>query len=109
MRKVYPSDITREQFFYIEPLLVAARRQTKPRVLDLYEVFCAVLYILRGGIQWRMLPEGFPKWRSVYSYWEIWSQTKDGQASILDECLKKINWRGAHQPWSQSQDHALHH
>lgn len=109
MRKVYPSDITREQFAHIEPLLVAARKVTKPRTLDLYEVFCGVLYILKGGIQWRMLPEGFPKWRSVYSYWEIWSQTKDDQPSALDECLKKISWRGAHEPWSKTQNHTLHY
>jgi hypothetical protein len=36
-----------------------------------------------------MLPSDFPKWRSVYSYFEIWSEEKDGQKSILDQALKK--------------------
>lgn len=108
MRKTYPSDITREQFAHIEPLLVAARKQTKPRQLDLYEVFCGVLYILKGGCQWRMLPEGFPKWRSVYDYFQIWSKAPDGQYSILEQCLKKIGWRGPHLQWSNRENQFLH-
>ncbi len=44
MRKRYPSDITRAQFAVIELILLSARKRTAPRKLDLYEVFCAVLY-----------------------------------------------------------------
>lgn len=50
--KKYPSDISREQFEQV-------RRKTKPRTVDLYEVFCAVLYLLRIGCQWRTLPSDF--------------------------------------------------
>ncbi|MDD7805178.1 MAG: IS5/IS1182 family transposase, partial [Endozoicomonas sp. (ex Botrylloides leachii)] len=46
MRQQYPSDITREQFEPILPILESARKKTKPRTIDLYEVFCAVLYLL---------------------------------------------------------------
>lgn len=59
--KKYPSDITREQFLVILPLLESVRRKTKPRTVDLYEVFCAVLYLLRTGCHWRALPGDFPK------------------------------------------------
>ena len=37
MRKSYPSDVSREQFSEIEPLLLSARKITAPRKLDLYE------------------------------------------------------------------------
>ena len=30
------------------------RRRTKPTMVDQYEVFCAVLYLLRTGCQWRL-------------------------------------------------------
>src|ERR671915_465134 len=40
MRKKYPSDITRKQFQKIRPLLEKARKKTKPRTLDRYDVFC---------------------------------------------------------------------
>lgn len=42
--KTYASDISREKFAGIEPLLRSVRRSTKPMTVDLYEVFCAVLY-----------------------------------------------------------------
>ena len=60
MRKQYPSDITREQFEQIRPLLEGGRKKTAPRKVDLYEVFCAILYLLKSGCQWRMLAEVFP-------------------------------------------------
>ena len=41
----YPSDITREQFDIIRTELENARKQTKPRDIDLYSIFCGVLYI----------------------------------------------------------------
>ena len=61
----YPSDISREQFEIIRPELEGAKRKTKPRKYDLYDIFCAILYILRGGVQWRMLPSNFPSWKLV--------------------------------------------
>ncbi|MDR0735224.1 MAG: IS5/IS1182 family transposase, partial [Zoogloeaceae bacterium] len=39
MRKSYPSDISREQFEVIRPLLESARKKTCPRRVELYEVF----------------------------------------------------------------------
>ncbi len=47
MRKVYPSDITVEQFEKIKPFLLGMRKTTRPRVIDLFDVFCAVLYLLK--------------------------------------------------------------
>ena len=58
--------------------------------LDLYDVFYGGRYLLKSGCQWRMLPSDFPKWRSVHSYFEIWSEEKEGKESILDQALKKI-------------------
>ena len=61
----YPSDITRQQFELIRPDLEAVRQRTRPRQVDLYEIFNAVLYILRTGSQWRQLPHDFPKWQTA--------------------------------------------
>jgi transposase len=57
----YPSDITREEFEIIRADLEGVKKKTKPRKLDLYDIFCAVLYVVKSGCQWRMLPADFPK------------------------------------------------
>ena len=106
MRKSYPSDISREQFEIIRPLLESARKKTAPRTVELYEVFCAVLYLLRSGCQWRMLPEEFPKWRTVHSYFAIWSEPRQG-GSLLEQALKKSDWRGPRETGAQRMQRAL--
>ena len=74
MRNSYASDITPEKFEEIRPLLQSVRRRTKPTTVDLYEMFCAVLYLLRTGCRWRFLPSDFPKWRTMHSYFAKWSE-----------------------------------
>ena len=89
-KKIYPSDMSRDRFELIRPLLEQARKRTKPRTVDLYEVWCAVLYVLRTGCQWRALPGDFPKWRTVHSYFARWSERDDEGVSLLERALKKI-------------------
>lgn len=108
MRKAYPSDISREQFSKIEPLLLDARKLTRPRTLDLYDVFCAILYLVKSGCQWRMIPGDFPKWRSVHAYFQIWSEQNNGQPSLLEQLLKKNGWRGTGRHWPQRKNKFLH-
>ena len=69
-REPYPSDIDQAQFEKIRPLLEGVRKRTKPRTVDLH----AVLYLLDSGRQWRMLPEGFPNWVTMPSYFATWSK-----------------------------------
>ena len=59
MVKNYGSDVSREQFEIIREDLEKAKKVTKPRKVDLYDVFCAVLYILKTGSQWRNSPKDF--------------------------------------------------
>jgi transposase len=97
----YPSDITRDQFSKIAPILEGARKKTKPRKLDLYDVFNALLYVVRTGCQWRALPKDYPKYGTVHKYFRIWSEPREDGPSILDQILKKTsNWR-AYQKWQK--------
>ena len=66
MRKSYPSDISREQFEEIRKELVGAKKRTHPSKYDLYDLFCAVLYLLKEGCTWRAIPHDFPKWQNEY-------------------------------------------
>ena len=107
MRTKYPSDISPEQFEHVRPLLESARKSTRPRTVDLYEVFCAVLYLLRTGCQWRALPSDFPKWRTVHSYFQIWSEVDDQGVSLLERALKKSGWRGPRETGAQRMQRLL--
>ena len=104
VRKKYASDISREKFEEVLPLLQSVRRRTKPTTVDVYEVFCAVLYLLRSGCQWRMLPRDFPKWRTVHSYFAKWSEPGPDGLSVLERALKKCGWRGPNKTGAQLLD-----
>jgi len=109
MRKVYPSDVSREQFEKVRPILESARKKTSPRQIDLYGIFCGVLYVLKSGCQWRMLPSDFSKWVVVYSYFRKWNAKPSEEGlSLLERALKKYGWRGPRQPWTQREDDVLH-
>ena len=110
MRKPYPSDISREAFKEIEPLLLSGRKQTRPRVVDVYEVFCALLYILKSGCQWSMLPRDFPAKSTVHYYFSIWNKkSSETEPSIFEKALKKCSWRDPYQQWTERTNELYHH
>lgn len=88
-RKVYPSDITREQFACLRPMLENAKHQTAPRKVDLYDIFCAILYLLKQGCTWRALPGDLPRWTTVRYYFDQWSAAGEEGTSLLERALKK--------------------
>ena len=83
--QTYPSDLTDSQWHLIKGLLPAPPPRGRPRSLDLRAVINAILYVLVGGIQWRMLPKDFPKWQSVYYYLRRWQQ--DGTWQRMHDTL----------------------
>jgi len=86
----YPSDITRAEFEIIRPELEGAKKTTKPRDIDLYDIFCAILYLIKGGIQWRMMPSDFPKRGIVRYYYDVWSKKREDGTTLLSSVLKKL-------------------
>src|SRR5690349_21192768 len=64
--KRYPSDLTDEEWARVEPLLPRASKAGRPIEVDLREVLNAIRYMARSGGGWRMLPNDFPPWRTVY-------------------------------------------
>ena len=90
MRETYDSDITRDQFNAISRDLEFIKKKTRPRVVDLYEVLCAILYLLKNACTWRNLPHDFPNWKLVYYYYTIWTKKDENGQSILDHILAKL-------------------
>lgn len=89
-RPEFPSDISREQFESVREMLEAARRKTRPRKHDLFDVFNAVLYFLATGSAWRSMPPEFPPWRTVHEYFTQWTMLRDGDRTLLEQVLEKV-------------------
>ena len=68
----YPTDLTDEQWKILEPLIPAAKRGGRPRSVDMREMLNAILYVVRGGVAWRLVPQDFPRWPTVYYYFARW-------------------------------------
>jgi transposase len=68
--------------------------ESKPRKIDLHEVFCGVQHLFKSGCQWRLLPSEFPKWRTVHSYFAKRSEPDRDGVSVLERALKKSGGRG---------------
>ena len=72
MRKAYPTDLSDEEWKYIEPHMPTPKGHGRPRIHSLREILNATFYVLRSGCQWRMLPHDFPRWPTVYHYFRKW-------------------------------------
>ena len=90
MRKSYPSDISRKQFEEIREELSKVKKVTQPRSYDLYDIFCAILYLLKEGCTWRAIPHDFPNWQNVRYHYGIWSNPDENGVSVLDRVLRKL-------------------
>ena len=85
-RKTYPSDLTDSQLEHLEPLLPPAMTRGRRRTVDLQEVVNGILYVLRGGIPWRMAPHDLPPWGTVWWYFRKWRA--DGAWERVEEALR---------------------
>jgi putative transposase len=82
----YETDLTDEQFALLEPLLPRPKRTGRPPA-DLREVLNAILYLVRTGCQWRLLPKDFPPWSTVHTWYRRWR--KDGTWGRMHEALRQ--------------------
>ena len=90
MRQSYPSDVSREQFEVIRYILESAKKATRPRDYNIYDVFCAILYRKREGCRWRSLLHDFPKWKNCYYHYNEWRKADDGKESVLDQVMREL-------------------
>jgi putative transposase len=67
---MYPTDLTDSQSKVIESILNDQRKRKFP----LRIILDAIMYINKGGIQWRLLPNEFPSWQLVYYYFRKWTR-----------------------------------
>ena len=85
-RTAYPTDLTDAQWKRAEALIPPAKKGGRPRTIEMREVFNAILYLVRGGIAWRLLPHDFPGWSTVYHYFRCFR--KNGTWQKIHDALR---------------------
>ena len=84
--QTYPTDLK-----YTEWHLIADYFPTyhlgRPRKWEMWQILNAILYVVRTGCQWRMLPTNLPPWQTVYGYFRRWK--KNGLWERINEALVK--------------------
>lgn len=83
----YPSDLTDEQWPFIERCLPPEPGGGRPRETDMRDVVDAILYILRTGCQWAYLPVDFPPKSTVWRYFDQWRS--DGTLDKIHDRLRR--------------------
>ena len=79
----YGSDLTDAEWQLIEPHLPSPRPCGRRRRWSMRRIIEAILYVLRSGCPWRLLPDSFPPWGTVYGWF---SELRDAGG---------VHWRAA--------------
>jgi transposase len=68
----YETELTDAQWEFLQPMLPQPKKRGRPPT-DRRLVIDAILYVLKGGIAWRLLPKTYPPWKTVYHIFRAWS------------------------------------
>jgi putative transposase len=88
--QVYPTDLTAAHWALIEPLFPKPHGSGRRQQISLRLIVNACLYLLRTGCQWRLLPNEYPKWQTVYYHFAKWRRdhTWEDIMAALRELLR---------------------
>lgn len=54
--EISPSDLSDQEWAFLEPLIPPEKPGGRPRQVEMRQILNAILYLLRAGCAWRMLP-----------------------------------------------------
>ena len=83
-RKKYPSDLTDTEWEYIRHKVPAVKPGGRPAKHLRREIINGILYVIRAGCGWSMIPHDLPAAKTCYHYFRLWSEQGLWQA-IHDE------------------------
>jgi putative transposase len=79
----YSTNLTDSQWEVVQKIIP----DTRKRKHSLRLIINALLYVVKTGCQWRMLPLDFADWRLVYYYFRRWR--RDGTIELLHDLLSE--------------------
>jgi putative transposase len=72
MEKGYSTDLPDDEWECLELLVPPPNKRGRPRTHSSPEILNAIFYVLKSGCPWRLLPQDFPPWRTVYHWFRRW-------------------------------------
>lgn len=80
----YDSDLSDREWEFIKDFEASSKRgnghkHSKKTIVD------AIFYVLKGGIQWRLLPKDFPLRKTVYDHFSKWNKR-----GVWEKCLARL-------------------
>jgi len=84
-RKAYPSDVSDDEWAFVVPYLTLMREDAPQREHSLREVFNGLRYIVRTGMQWRMMANDLPPWHTVYQQTQRWLK-----AGVFEDMVRDL-------------------
>ena len=79
-RRLYATDLTDAQWVLLDPYIPPAKPGGRPRLHTRREIVNGILYVLRSGCAWRLLPHDLPPWQTIYHYFRLWRQANVWEA-----------------------------
>ncbi len=84
----YPSDLSDAEWDLIAPDFQPKTKRGRPRSHTQKSIVDAILYVLKGGIPWRLMPNDLPPWQTVYDHFSRWNKP-----GVWEIALDRINQR----------------
>jgi transposase len=84
-RTAYPSDVSDDEWAFVAPYLILMKEDAPQREHSLREVFNGLRYIVRTGMQWRMMPNDLPPWHAVYQQSRRWLR-----AGVFEDMVRDL-------------------
>ena len=85
-QQCYPSDLSDAEWQLIQRMIPPEVGGGRHRDTDMRAVVEGILYLVRSGCAWRMLPKDFPPWQTVHHYYRRWR--KDGTIIRIHDTLR---------------------
>ena len=85
---MYLSDLTDNQWNLIKHYLERPDPRGAVSKYSKRAIVNAIFYVIRAGVQWRMLPKDMPPWESVYDHFR-----RLRERGVLDQILIDLNKR----------------
>ncbi len=86
-RDSYPTDLSDAEWCRLARLIPNPKPGGRPVKYSRREIVNAILYVVRSGCAWRLLPHDLPSWATAYHYFRRWR--RDGTWQHIHDRLRR--------------------